>query len=100
MPYVCKDCDNKENFYQRTTGRCYYSCVNYLNAYGEIEERNDVDCDEYDDNDLEDMECSKCGGQNVEEVDDLTWENHGEEHEEEEEVNWKTHLEQRRNTNI
>ena len=73
MPYICKDCSNKEIFNRTVYGTCNFTESQSLNQNNEIQD-NETDYDEYNEDSDNGLECSECGGSDIEEVDDEEWE--------------------------
>ena len=96
MPYVCKECTNKTTFSKNVSGRCTYYGRMYVDEDGCYDD-DDYDYDDHEETEDEGLECTDCGGNAVEEVDDDEWE--AWEGPNAAPKNWKDLLEQRQQRN-
>ena len=96
MPYICKQCANKTYFEENASGTCSFDSILYLNQHGE-EHDTDYDYDNHEIDSTDNVECSGCGSQEIEDVSQETWDAWTGPEEDDEEptpvTNWKDRME-------
>jgi len=72
MPYICKDCENKNNFTRIADGTCNYTDYQNINEEGDVND-SETEHEDYDVSEYRDYECKNCGSNNVEDVSQEEW---------------------------
>ncbi len=75
MPFICRDCDNKNDFKQVRNCVCYYSEEEYIDRNGDNCDYGDRYNEDDECNDVEDVHCNDCDSGNVEDVTEEEWNN-------------------------
>jgi hypothetical protein len=60
MPYFCKKCGEKEEFYGSQSYTTYGYCTADLNAEGETQDQDNYNDDSTDYGDVDDVKCQNC----------------------------------------
>ena len=100
MPWICKNCKNKDSFEKEVWGNCTYTDNVYLNEQLDEVGRSDSTYDNYDNEDDDGSKCSDCDSEDIEEVTQEEWDawNGPIPNERQEGENWQDYMKRRLKT--